>query len=75
MFFFSGVSQCWWQEAQAARDEGDFAGEREKIAEIASYCAYDVKVTKCVHEYALKHGHLKYEDRNQKIVQVDLDWT
>lgn len=64
----------WWQEAQAARDEGDFAGEREKIAEIASYCAYDVKVTKCVHEFGVKHGHVKYVDRNGREQKVDVKW-
>lgn len=58
----------WWQEHKKA---GDFAPLRR----IAEYCAFDVKVTKCVHEYALRHGHLKYADRNQRIVEVEVDWT
>ncbi|MCF7675143.1 MAG: ribonuclease H-like domain-containing protein [Akkermansiaceae bacterium] len=58
----------WWQEH---RKTGEFAPLRR----IAEYCSYDVKVTKCVHEYALQHGHLKYMDRNQRVVQVDVDWT
>ncbi len=39
----------WWREG--------------KIMEIAEYCCFDVKVTKLVHEYAMKHGHLHYIDR------------
>lgn len=42
---------------------------------IAEYCCYDVKVTKEVHEYALKHGHLKYNDRNGTPTQVEVDWS
>jgi DEAD/DEAH box helicase domain-containing protein len=58
----------WWQEHKKS---GDFAPLRR----IAEYCAFDVKVTKCVHEYALRHGHLKYADRNQRIVEVEVDWS
>jgi len=50
----------WWQQG--------------KLAEIAEYCAYDVKVTKCVHEYGVKHGHVKYHDRNGREQQVVVDW-
>jgi DEAD/DEAH box helicase domain-containing protein len=57
----------WWQEYKKT---GDFAVLRK----IAEYCAYDVKVTKCVHEYALEHGHLKYEDRGGQLQQVEVDW-
>ncbi len=38
----------WWK-----------AGEMDKIEK---YCRQDVKVTKDVYEYALKHGKLKYKD-------------
>ncbi|MEI7927822.1 MAG: ribonuclease H-like domain-containing protein [Verrucomicrobiales bacterium] len=58
----------WWQEYKKT---GDFAVMRK----IAEYCAYDVKVTKCIHEYALEHGHLKYEDRGGQLQQVAVDWT
>ncbi len=50
----------WWQQG--------------KIAEIAEYCCYDVKVTKCVHEYGVQHGHVKYHDRNNREQRVDVDW-
>ncbi len=58
----------WWQEHKKS---GDFAPLRK----IAEYCAYDVKVTKCVHEYALAHGHLKYDDRNGRIAEIAVAWA
>jgi DEAD/DEAH box helicase domain-containing protein len=50
----------WWQQG--------------KIAEIAEYCCYDVKVTMRVHEYGVKHGHVKYHDRNGREQRVEVDW-
>jgi hypothetical protein len=50
----------WWQQG--------------KLAEIAEYCAYDVKVTKCVHEYGVQNGHIKYTDRNGRPQKVEVDW-
>lgn len=50
----------WWQQG--------------KLAEIAEYCCFDVKVTKCVHEYGVKHGHVKYHDRNGREQIVAVDW-
>ena len=58
----------WWQEHKKT-------GNLEPLMKIAEYCCYDVKVTKEVHEYALKHGHLKYNDRNGNPTQVDVDWS
>ncbi len=57
----------WWQEHKKS---GDFAPLRK----IAEYCAFDVKVTKCVHEYALEHGMLRYDDRNGGIAEVKVEW-
>ena len=57
----------WWQEHKKT---GDFAPLRK----IAEYCAYDVKVTRCVHEYAMEHGLLKYDDKNGKISEIQVDW-
>lgn len=51
----------WWQQGE--------------VAKIAEYCCYDVKVTKCVHEYGAKHGHVKYHDRNGREQSVKVDWT
>lgn len=57
----------WWQEHKKS---GDFAPLRK----IAEYCAYDVKVTKCVHEYALEHGLLKYDDKSGRTAEIAVDW-
>ncbi len=47
-------------------------GSNEPLMKIAEYCAYDVKVTKCVHEYGQEHGHVMYDDGsgNEQIVPV-----
>lgn len=50
----------WWQQG--------------KVAQIAEYCCYDVKVTKCVHEFGMEHGFVKYHDRNGREQQVKVDW-
>jgi len=50
----------WWQQG--------------KILDIARYCCFDVKVTRCVHEYGMKHGHVKYLDRSRREVKVEVDW-
>jgi len=57
----------WWQEHKKS---GDFAPLRK----IAEYCAFDVKVTKCVHEYALEHNLLKYDDKSGRVAEVAVDW-
>ena len=50
----------WWREG--------------KIMEIAEYCCFDVKVTKLVHEYAVKHGTLNFMDRfsRKQTLQIQL---
>ncbi len=57
----------WWQEYKKT---GEFAPMRK----IAEYCAYDVKVTKCVHEFALQHGFLKYDDKGGRIAEIAVNW-
>ncbi len=42
----------WWREG--------------KIDEIKKYCEQDVKVTKKVFDYALKHHHVKFKDGSRK---------
>lgn len=51
----------WWQQG--------------KMAEIAEYCAFDVKVTKCVHEFGARNGFVKYHDRNGREQQVAVEWS
>jgi uncharacterized protein YprB with RNaseH-like and TPR domain len=58
----------WWQEHKKT---GEFAPLRR----IAEYCAYDVKVTRFVHEYALEHGHLKYDDKNGQVTEIAINWA
>ncbi len=57
----------WWQDHKKT---GAFAPLRK----IAEYCAYDVKVTRFVHEYALAHGHLKFGDKTGQTIEVPTDW-
>ncbi|MEY3898202.1 MAG: hypothetical protein RLZZ214_3723 [Verrucomicrobiota bacterium] len=57
----------WWQEHKKT-------GQFEPLRKIAEYCAFDVKVTKCVHEYALEHGLLKYDDKSGRVAEVAVDW-
>ena len=50
----------WWQQG--------------KLAEIAEYCCFDVKVTRLVHEYGVNHGFVKYHDRNGRELTLEVDW-
>lgn len=52
----------WWREG--------------KIDEIKKYCEQDVKVTKKIFDYALKHGHVKFKDgsRNREIPLDTSHW-
>jgi uncharacterized protein YprB with RNaseH-like and TPR domain len=58
----------WWQEHKKT-------GDYEPLRKIAEYCAFDVKVTRMVHEYALQHGVLKYDDRAGGISEIAVDWA
>ena len=50
----------WWREG--------------KIMKIAEYCAYDVKVTKLVHEYGARNGHVKYLNRFNQEQTIEVNW-
>ena len=45
-----------------------------KLAEIAEYCCYDVKITKLVHEYGVQHKQLHYHNRFGKKLTVPVKW-
>ena len=45
-----------------------------KMAEIAEYCCFDVKITKLVHEYGAAHGHLFYNNRCGNKLKVEVEW-
>jgi hypothetical protein len=50
----------WWKEG--------------KLAEIAEYCCYDVKITKLVHEYGAQQKQLHYTNRFGKKLTVPVKW-
>jgi DEAD/DEAH box helicase domain-containing protein len=60
----------WWQEYK----KSDFK-DIEPMMKIAEYCCYDVKCTKDVHEYGMKHGHVKYNDKTGNVSQFDVEWA
>jgi hypothetical protein len=45
-----------------------------KLAEIAEYCCYDVKITKLVHEYGAHQRQLHYTNRFGKKMTVPVNW-
>ena len=45
-----------------------------KMAEIAEYCCYDVKITKLVHEYGQHYKQLFYQNRFGKKQSVTVTW-
>ncbi|MFC0019551.1 ribonuclease H-like domain-containing protein [Roseibacillus persicicus] len=64
----SGVDALkWWQEYLKT-------GENKPLIDIAEYCAVDVKVTKCVYEYGVEHGHVKIDDGSAVPVEVAVSW-
>lgn len=57
----------WWQLYKKTDD-------LTHVLKIAEYCCYDVKVTKEVYEFGLKHGIVKYADRNGNNQEVVASW-
>ena len=45
-----------------------------KLAQIAEYCCYDVKITRLVHEYGRQHKQLHYFNRFNKKLTVPVNW-
>ncbi len=45
-----------------------------KLLEIAEYCCYDVKLTRLVHEYGVRHRQLHYRNRFGKKLTVPVNW-
>lgn len=58
----------WWRKF---KDSGDTAW----LVKIAEYCAYDVKVTRRVHEFGVAEGRLRYHDRAGVLHEVAVDWA
>ena len=56
-------------------DRADLEGlSLGKLAEIAEYCLFDVKLTKLVNEYGVAYGHLYYLSRFGKKLKVEVEW-
>ena len=45
-----------------------------KLVEIAQYCCFDVKITRLVHEYGVRHRQLFYENKFGKKMSVPVTW-
>lgn len=45
-----------------------------KLAEIAEYCCYDVKLTRLIHEYGAQQKQLHYTNRFGKKLTVPVKW-
>ena len=45
-----------------------------RLAQIAEYCCYDVKITKLVHEYGARQKQLHYFNRFNKKLTVPVNW-
>lgn len=57
----------WWKEHKKTK-------KTEPLMKIAEYCCFDVKVTKCVHEFGVKNGHVRYVDKSGISQSVEVDW-
>ena len=45
-----------------------------KLAEIAEYCLFDVKITKMVHEYGVAYSYLYYTNKFGNKLKVEINW-
>lgn len=45
-----------------------------RMAEIAEYCCFDVKITKLVHEFGAQHKQLFYKNRFGATLSVGVNW-
>jgi DEAD/DEAH box helicase domain-containing protein len=45
-----------------------------KLAEIAEYCLFDVKITKMVHEYGAAYNYLYYTNKFGNKLKVEINW-
>ena len=45
-----------------------------KMAEIAEYCCFDVKLTKLVHEYGMSNRQVFYKNRFGALLSVGVEW-
>jgi DEAD/DEAH box helicase domain-containing protein len=51
----------WWREG--------------RYDEVIAYCAKDVILTRQLHEYGARHGHIKMRDRKGQVRHVEVAWS
>ena len=52
---------AWWKEG--------------RVADIISYCRQDVAVTRDLFLFGVRHGHLLFRNKAEKIVRVPVNWA
>ena len=57
----------WWKQYRET-------GDADWLMKIAEYCAFDVKVTRLVHEAGVREGRLQYHDRSGQLQEVEVNW-
>ena len=45
-----------------------------RLVEIAEYCCFDVKITRLIHEYGVRHRQVFYKDRAGRKLAVAVGW-
>ena len=50
------------------------AGEKKKLTMIADYCKQDVAVTRDLYIYGLENNQILYQDKDQGIQKIKVDW-
>lgn len=45
-----------------------------KLEQILAYCEQDVRVTKALWQHGRTHGHVKYRDRNYRLITLPVSW-
>ena len=49
--------------------------EQGKLKELADYCLMDVRITRDIHDYGKKHKHLKFKNKWNRLVEVEVDFS
>ncbi|MBW1952665.1 MAG: DEAD/DEAH box helicase [Deltaproteobacteria bacterium] len=46
-----------------------------RLSELIAYCQQDVRLTRALFEFGVRHGHLIYQHRQGALVRFPVDWT
>lgn len=50
-------------------------GDPQSLRKLKTYCEADVALTRDLYDFGRKHNHLKYTDRWNEIVKIDVDFS